>query len=182
MENQIWHLPGCSLRGGSQKKNNGLCQHFCLRESSPQLLPSCQTISSFLYVPGSFQAAAPALALRRGKSEEVHAYPLREAHGTPATLQLTQPQSLLVCTARSYGDFSSWHWNPWLRAQCGAGTPCSSEETSTAKILLLIFIHPTRVQDQPIPQLCPSYQSQCAFFFNSLLVKLPFSQTLSGSE
>lgn len=34
--------------------------------------------------------------------------------GTLTVLHLTQPQLLLVSKARSYGDYSSWHWNPGL--------------------------------------------------------------------
>ena len=34
--------------------------------------------------------------------------------GTPEALHLPQPQSLLGFTARSYGDFSSQHWNHGL--------------------------------------------------------------------
>ena len=34
-------------------------------------------------------------------------------------------QSPLVFAARSYRDFSSWHWNPGWGAWSGAGTPCS---------------------------------------------------------
>ena len=34
--------------------------------------------------------------------------------GAPEAFCLTEPQSPLVFTARSYGDFSSWHWNPGL--------------------------------------------------------------------
>lgn len=37
---------------------------------------------------------------------------LRGMLGTAAALLLTQSQSLLVFTARSYGDLSSWYWNP----------------------------------------------------------------------
>nr|KAF6349281.1 hypothetical protein mMyoMyo1_011821 [Myotis myotis] len=40
----------------------------------------------------------------------------------------------------------------------------------------------TWVSDQTIPSLCPSSQSQCAFFFTSLVVLLPFSQLSGGSE
>ena len=34
--------------------------------------------------------------------------------GAPEALPLPQPKSLLVFTARSYGDFFSWHWIPGL--------------------------------------------------------------------
>ena len=34
-------------------------------------------------------------------------------------------QSLLVFASRSYGNLSSWHWNPELGASCEVGVPCS---------------------------------------------------------
>ena len=40
--------------------------------------------------------------------------PLREKPGTPGSLHFSQPQSPLVFTVRSYGDFSFQHWNPGL--------------------------------------------------------------------
>ena len=33
------------------------------------------------------------------------------------SFHLPQPQSLLFCTARSYGDFSPWHWNLGLEGR-----------------------------------------------------------------
>lgn len=33
---------------------------------------------------------------------------------SPRYTHLTQPPSLLVFAAKSYVDFSSWHWNPEL--------------------------------------------------------------------
>lgn len=42
------------------------------------------------------------------------ASPLRVTSGTPTALSVTQPQSPLVLTARSGGDFSSLHRNPRL--------------------------------------------------------------------
>ena len=35
---------------------------------------------------------------------------------------LLLPQSPLVFTTRSYGNYFSWHWNPGLGAWCGTGT------------------------------------------------------------
>ena len=40
--------------------------------------------------------------------------PLKGVPGTLEALCLTQPQSPLIFTARSYEDFSLWHWNPGL--------------------------------------------------------------------
>ena len=45
--------------------------------------------------------------------------PLRGTPRTPVTLCLTHLQSKLVFTARSYGDFFAWPWNPGLGGWCG---------------------------------------------------------------
>ena len=60
METQIGHLP--MSVGSALQRNNGFCQHLCLRESYP-CSPYLETSSS-LYVPGTFWAAAPVLELR----------------------------------------------------------------------------------------------------------------------
>ena len=62
----------CSAWGGLRERS-GLCQHFCLVESAP--LPSrlshsdARQFSFSLFVPGSFQDAAPVLELKGGESE-----------------------------------------------------------------------------------------------------------------
>ena len=64
----------------------------------------------------------------------------------------------------------------------GAGTPHSLGWNSAAKISLWSFICYVWMWDRPISNLRPSYQSQCGFFFKSLVVGLPFSQISGGSE
>ena len=67
-------------------------------------------------------------------------------------------------------------------ALCGAGKPCSSGVIPPAQIPLRIFICHMWVWDQLIPHLQSSYQSQCSFFFKSLVVVLLFLQISGGSE
>ena len=77
--------------------------------------------------------------------------------------------------ARSYGDLSSWRWNPGLGGLMWL-------EPLTPEIFLPIFIHHMWVWDQPIMCLHPFYQSRCALLFNSVVVGLPFSSISGGSE
>ena len=64
------------------------------------------------------KAAPPALALKQNNSVPPLYVPgmglEEEPPRTPEALRLTQSQSPLIFTARSYGDFSSWHWKPGL--------------------------------------------------------------------
>ena len=46
--------------------------------------------------------------------------------------------------AKSYGDFSSWYWNPGLGGLVwGLALPCASGYTSTAEIFIQVFIYHT---------------------------------------
>ena len=64
-----------------------------------------------------------------------------------------------------------WGWNPAL-----------FRGTSAAEISFPIFTCHMWVWDQIILYLCPSCQSWCGFFFNSLVAGLPLSQISGGSE
>ena len=69
------------------------------------------------------------------------------------------------------------------RVWCGAGAPRSLGGDLCSWDILPNFCPPYLwVWDKPIPCLCPSYLSQCGFFFNSLVVGLPFSQISGSSE
>ena len=68
MKSQICICPQALWRR-AQQSNNGLCQHFCLRECCPS--SSCPVASYFslsLYVSSAFQAADPALEPRGSDS------------------------------------------------------------------------------------------------------------------
>ena len=65
---------------------------------------------------------------------------------------------------------------PW------AGGPGVGLGPFTPEISLQIFICHMWVWDQPILRLHLSYQSQCGFFFNSIIVGLPFSSISDSSE
>ena len=84
-----------------------------------------------------------------GAQSESKFIPLRGTPGAPAALP-SQPQSLLIFVAGCYGDFSSWHWKPGLRACFGDGTPHYSGGSSAAKVSLLLN-HQRWVWDQCIP-------------------------------
>ena len=61
-------------------------------------------------IAGAFPSAAHAVELRGSGSEQIRAWALEEElPGTPEALCLPQPQSPMVFTARSYGDFFSQH-------------------------------------------------------------------------
>ena len=89
---------------------------------------------------------------------------------------LPPTQSLIVFAARSYGDLSFWHWNPVLGACCGAGTPRSWD-------IPLKFLSTTR--GWGISSFCvcatPTNLDGCGFF-NSIVVRLPFTSISDGSE
>ena len=61
-------------------------------------------------------------------------------------------QSLLVFTARSCGDLSSWHWNPEL------GSLVWGLDSLLLRYPSQIFIYHTWVRDQSILHLHLSYQ------------------------
>ena len=111
------HLPALSLSGESaQKRNNGLCQHFCLRESFPQLIalmpdnpvPSHTSLMSFnlLLWCSSSEGASPSKSICR-----------------PFKRDCLGIQQFLSSTASIPDGFyrkklwrlSSWPWNPGLR-------------------------------------------------------------------
>ena len=106
----------------------------------------------------------------------LHVDPLRKTLWDSSSFCLPQPQSPLGFIARSYSDCSSWHWKPWAGGSGMELGPLTFEKS------LLIFICHTWVWDQPVPLLFSSYWSQCGFFFNSVVVGLPFSLISDSSE
>ena len=77
-------------------------------------------------------------------------------------------------TDKSNGDFSSWHCNSELGGLVGVWGPSLLD-------LFPVFVRHIWVWDHPIPCLCPSYQSQCGFFFNSVVVGFLFSSVSDSS-
>ena len=70
----------------------------------------------------------------------------------------------------------------YLALEPGAGEPGVGLGLLTPEISLLIFIHHILAWDQTVPHFCSSNQSQCDFFFNSILIELPFSSISDSSE
>lgn len=162
-----WRLRyACQVCGGRAKqRNNGLCPHLCLGGSS---LPALALMPDY-----SVSVRPSVLLTQHWSSEWVSPSKsmcglLRGMPGTLEALCLTEPQSLLVFPARSYGGFSSWHWNLGLDAWCGAVAPCSSVGTSVDETPLPIFNCHICMWDQPILRLCPSFQSEVVSVYPSL--------------
>ena len=92
-----------------------------------------------------------------------------------ATPGVSSTNSIPACfSARSYGDLSSWHWNPGLGAWCGAGTPCSRDIPPES--------YPPRmnVGSAHSASLSSTSLDGCGFF-NSVVVRLPCNLISDGS-
>lgn len=115
--------------------------------------PDSRQVSFSPNNPGAFQAVVISL-----RSQCVG--PLRGTTWDSSSLCFTQPQSLLVFTARRYRNFCSWHWNPpqprfpphVKLPHVGLGPPCSMTRFE-------VFAPSTSLD---------------GFFFNFLVVRLPF--------
>ena len=119
MESQIWHQSArsvalwlCGRR--AQKRDNGLCPPFCLGESCLTALalmpdtsvPPCMPLVPFKLLPWFSSSKGMSL------SKSMCGLFKRNCLGLQKFLPLTQ--SPLVFAAITYGDLSSWHWNPGL--------------------------------------------------------------------
>ena len=170
-------LPAGSVGGRAQKRNNGLCQHFCLGEICPltpssypdttQLVPPFMSLVTFKLLPKfwSSDGVNPSKSeLRPFKSNclGLHQQSVSLSHkphwslqsevmGTSlpgtGTLGLGVPGVGLVPLA-PWGDFCSW------------GIP-------------LDFYLPHMDVGPPVSCLWPSCQSPCGFFFVLLVAGFP---------
>ena len=168
----------------THRRNTGPCQKFSLGEncSFPVLalildnsVPPCMSLLLFKLLPLCWSSEelvqiSPCMGLLRGT-----AWDSRSFH-------LSQPQSLLVFTARSFGDFSSCHWNPGLKYIVWGCDQLLFRGNSAAKLSIPIFICHTWVLDQSLCIIAPSYQTPCSFFLNFLVLGLPFSLISRNSE
>ena len=155
-------LPTCwlcgSVRERVQKRDNGLCPPFCLRESySPALalipdtsMPPCMPQVPFKLLPWCWSSEGVSL------NKFLCGFVKGNCLGLHPFLLPTQP--LLVFAARSYGDISSWHWNPWLEGLVWGWNSLLPRYPSRS------FIYHTWMWDQPVPCLFPSYQSGWMWF------------------
>ena len=82
---------------------------------------------------------------------------------------LPPTQSPLMFAARSYGDFSSWHWNLELSGLVWGWDPLLLRSPSRT------FTHHVWMWGQPILCLCPSNSLNGCGFFNPIVVRLPFT-------
>ena len=165
LESQVWHPPVSfvALCREGQNRGNGLCLPWC---STLQFLPIYHWCLSSCYP----SAGAQKESIWVGDS--VCGFFKRNCLGFQNVLSLIQ--SLLGFAARSCGDLPSWHWNPgllglvwwgwdsllpsippeFLSTTCGCGTNP-----------LHISILPTCLNGFG--------------FFNSVAVRLPFTQFLT---
>ena len=111
MESQMWHQLTGSVVGGFSKGTMASA-HLDARH-----------FSFSMCVTGDFQTATQVLEFRGSESKSVCGSFKRNCLGLQKFFPLIQPP--LVFAAKSYGDFSSWHWNPGLGAWYEAGSPCS---------------------------------------------------------
>ena len=89
---------------------------------------------------------------------------------------LPPTQSLLLFTARSCGNLSSWHWYLDWRGCCGAGTPFTKDIPSE-------FLSTTcGCRTSPFLNCVPPTSTDGCGFFNSVVVRLPFNSISDGSE
>ena len=168
---------------GSSKEQGSLLARLSGRKLSPSSSPIARQFSSHMSrVP--FKLLPPCWSSEGISSSKSVCEPLRGAAWDSRKLCLPQPQSPLVFTGRTYADFSSWHFSygGLLFLEASARGPTVGLGPLTPEISLQIFICHTSVWDQPVPGLCPSYQSQCGFFFKSIVVGLPFSSVSGRSE
>ena len=173
--------PACWLcRRRAQKKNNGLCQHFCQGESCPiQLLPQCHTTRFFLICPWCFSTGT------QSKCVWVSPCP------SPRTPEAQWLQKLSVSLSQNLNWFLQaevmetsfpgsgtlgW-WENW----CGAGTPYSSEGNFEASqdippnfYLLLVGVGPAH--SVSLPFLLVSMWLLIYILSCSTSVKLDFRQ------
>ena len=141
-----------------QKRDNGLCPPFCLGESCLPALTlmqatsvfPCMSLLPFKLLPLCWSSEGVSL------SKSVCGFFKEKYLGLQKFLPPTQ--SPLVFAARSYGDLSSWHWNP------GLGGLLWGCDSSLLRYPFQIFIYHMWVWDQPTSHLCPFYQSGWMWF------------------
>ena len=103
--------------GRASEKNSGFCPHFHLggscssspRSEARECTSSLTSLMIFKLLPQ--HRSSEQWVCQRGNP---CTGPSRGTPGTPARSPRTQPNSLLAFTARSFGDLSSWRWDPSL--------------------------------------------------------------------
>ena len=149
MESHLWHHPADSVECvGSDRGHWPLSAFLSGRKLSPGSLlmpdtsfPPCVPLVSFKLLHWCWSSEGVSL------SKSVHESLKRNCLGLNKFLSLTQ--FLLVFAARSYGDLSTWHWNPGLGAQVW------DWHSSLPRYPTQIFIHHRWVWGPPVPCLHP---------------------------
>ena len=89
---------------------------------------------------------------------------------------LPPTQFLLIFATKSFGDLSSWHWNPGLGDLGGGETPCSKD----VPLKILSTIHGCGTNCSVYLPLLPVWMD--VVFFSSVAVRLPFNLISDCSE
>ena len=149
----------CGCWGRAQRRDNGFCLPFCLRESCPPAptlmpdtsVPPCMSLAPFKLLHWCWSSEG--VSLNKSVCGFFKGNCLRLQKSLPLT------QSLLVLAARSYGDLLySWHWNP------GLGSLMWGWDPSLLRYPFRIFIYHMWMWNQAVPCLHPSDQSGWMWF------------------
>ena len=160
----MWHHPAGSVAlwgGRAQKRNSGLCPQVCLGESCPPALvlmpvssvPPCMSLMPFKLLCWCWSSEGVSL------SKSVCGFFERNRLVFQQFLPLTQ--FMLISVDKSYGDVSSWHWNP------GLGRPVVGLGLLTPKISLLNF-YPPHVYVGPAHSVSLPFLSVCIDVLSSI--------------
>ena len=126
--------------------------------------PSCVPLVPFKLLPWHWSSEGASL------NKSVCGFFKGNCLGFQKFLPLTQ--SLLVFAARSYGDLSSWYWNP------GLGSQVWGWASLFPIYLSQIFIHQMYLFHISTPLTSLDGRG----FFNSVVVRLPFNSISDCSE
>ena len=179
METQIWCCCTVALCGGELKKGKmaTVCSSVW-EDTVPQFSPWCQILQFFPICHCCPSRCCPiAGAQREWVWVSTCARPfMRKGLRIWQFLLVTQPAQ--VFAARSYGELSSWRWNPVAHegVSHGAGIPYSQD-------ILPFYITTWGLGTSPFcfPHLSPSappfHLDECGIF-NALVVGLPYNSII----
>ena len=138
------------MAGGrrAQKRNNGLCQHFCLGESCPPTLtlmpdtsvPLCMSLMPFKLLPLCQSSEGVSLSKSMCSPLEKNCLGLQKSLSSSASISAE-------FTAKSYGILSSWHWAGGPGVGLGSLTP---KDIPPNFYLLYVGVGPARSTSLPL--------------------------------
>ena len=139
----------CLTRGGLSEGTVASLTTSVWEKAAPRSHPDAGKFSSSLYIPSTFQSAAPMLEPRANESAEVFLWALSEE--LPGTPEVSFYHNLNSCCFLQM-EFMRLNF---LTLETWAGRPGVGLGPLVPEISLPIFIHHTWVWDQPILCLYP---------------------------